>query len=139
MDATTAGAVWLVVQCIWSPQQDIKCEFIHVKDPAVLAKSKEWRMGREVNLQFDTEDGCRSRIKLLANQQQPDPEMRHKLEAKGYGYSFSCIPYARDAVPYEFAKEPPLYKPSQPPPNLGSGPPPIQPPWHLNEPAHSAE
>jgi hypothetical protein len=108
----------------------MKCEFVHVKDPSVLFKSKEWREGHEVDLRFDTEDECRARIKLLANQQQPDPEMRRKLEAKGYGDSFSCIPYARDVLPYEFAKEPPLYKPPPPPPNLSSGPPSIQPPWH---------
>jgi hypothetical protein len=139
MNATTAGAVWLVVQCIWSPTQETSCQFVHVKDRTVLLQSKEWRAGHEVDLRFDTEDECRARSKLLANQQQPDREVRRKLEAKGYGYSFWCIPYARDALPEEFAKEPPLYKPPQPPPNLSSGPPSIQPPWHLNESAPSAE
>jgi hypothetical protein len=127
MNTTTAGAVWLVMQCIWSPQQELKCEFIHAKDPIALLQSNEWRKGP--GGPFDTEDECRrARIKL-ADQQEPDPEMRRKLEAKGYGFSFWCIPYARDAVPYEFAKQPPLYQPPQPPPNLSSGLPPNQPPW----------
>jgi hypothetical protein len=61
MNTATVGAAWLVVQCIWSPQQETKCEFIHVKDPSITLQSKEWRAGYEGP--FDTEDECRARIK----------------------------------------------------------------------------
>jgi hypothetical protein len=104
----------------------MKCEFVHAKDPSILLQSKEWRAGYEGP--FDTEDECRARIKLLADHQEPAPEMGGKAKV-----SFWCIPYAHDAVPHEFAKEPPLLKAPQAPPNLSSGPPPIQPPWYLND------
>jgi hypothetical protein len=125
MNAATAGAVWLVMQCISSPRQEMKCDFIHVQDPAALSESAEWRVGP--GGPFGTEDECRRvRIKF-ADRHEPKSEIRRELEAKGYAYSFWCIPYARDAVPHEFAKEPPLYKTPQPP--LNSGLPPTQPPW----------
>jgi hypothetical protein len=72
----------------------MKCDFIHVEDPAALVQSREWRVG--AGGPFDTEAECRrARIKL-ADQLEPASEKRRD--------SFWCIPYARDAVPSEFAK-----------------------------------
>ena len=119
MDTTTAGAVWLVMQCIWASQQEMKCDFLHAKDGTALVQSKEWRAGP--GGPFDAEDECRRAKIKLTDQLEPASEKRRD--------SFWCVPYARDAVPSEFAKEPPLYKPPQPPPNLSGGPPLIQPPW----------